>query len=492
MKYWYAVLLLWVAPAGADAQDLVHLRNRTIARPAAGARTPMPGGGHHFIVQFGSYPDAQVREELKRRHIRVLNYVPDSALMVASAGTPDVRGLNVVWLGQLDASDKLSPEVARGVAGPYLVILHADVAESAGRELAAAEGFDVLENPYLLPGQLLMAGNGSVDGLAKSDSVAYILTASADLVSRAPVMGCGGPITEAGPVGEYVEVGRGWSRDSAGNVALQYVYQSLTEKLDAAGVKSEIERAMREWQKYANITFAPGGRADAARTIAIQFARGSHGDGYPFDGLGGTLAHTFYPAPPNTEPLAGDMHLDADETWHIGTTTDVFSVVLHELGHALGLGHSTTPGTVMYPYYRFSSGLTDDDIAGIRDLYGAAQAGNPTQPPTSTPPTTQPPVNPPSNPPVTDVTPPSIRLTSPASTIVSMAAPTIHIMGTATDYVGVTSVKWSTSNGDTGVAAGTANWSADVPLLVGNTIVTVRAYDAGGNSGWRSLTVIRH
>jgi hypothetical protein len=41
------------------------------------------------------------------------------------------------------------------------------------------------------------------------------------------------------------------------------------------------------------------------------------------------------------------------------------------------------------------------------------------------------------------------------------------------------------------VASGTANWSAVVPLLIGNTTVTIRAYDAAGNSAWRSLTVVR-
>jgi hypothetical protein len=30
-----------------------------------------------------------------------------------------------------------------------------------------------------------------------------------------------------------------------------------------------------------------------------------------------------------------------------------------------------------------------------------------------------------------------------------------------------------------------------VPLLVGNNVVTIRAYDAVGNSSWRAITVVR-
>ena len=82
-------------------------------------------------------------------------------------------------------------------------------------------------------------------------------------------------------------------------MALHYFIRSLTDKLDPATGRSEIERALREWTRYANFTLSPGAAAGAERTMDILFARGAHGDGYPFDGPGGTLAHTFYPAPPN-------------------------------------------------------------------------------------------------------------------------------------------------------------------------------------------------
>jgi len=47
--------------------------------------------------------------------------------------------------------------------------------------------------------------------------------------------------------------------------------------------------------------------------IEIRFVRGSHGDGYPFDGPGSVLAHAYYPY--SAHPLGGDEHYDDDETW---------------------------------------------------------------------------------------------------------------------------------------------------------------------------------
>ncbi len=482
-----------VAAPGARAQDAIRLRNRAFRPAETMPRAELPRERSHYILQFRGFPGPTLRAELAKRGVRVLGYVPDSALMVSGEGALNLEGMDLEWSGPLDPADKISPALATGTTAAYLVFFHPDVDVSDAREMVLALGFDILENPYLLAGQLLVTGDvGGVPELAALDAVAYILPASADLVSGSPVMGCAGPLTEAGPIAEYVAAGPGWPQDASGNVALQYFFESVTEKLDAATVESEIERAFREWEKYANITLSAGTQATAARTIAILFARGPHGDAYPFDGPGGVLAHTFYPVPTNSEPIAGDMHFDDDEDWHVGADTDVFTVALHETGHALGLGHSSTPGAVMYPYYRFASGLTDDDIAGIRALYGAAGSATPVTPPTQPAQPAQPPAQPPASPPVVDNTPPSLSITSPGASISSTSSAAIHMTGTANDNVGVTSVKWSTSNGDAGTASGTTGWSADVPLLVGTTVVTVRAYDAAGNSGWRSVSVVRH
>src|SRR5262249_21740571 len=71
----------------------------------------------------------------------------------------------------------------------------------------------------------------------------------------------------------------------------------------------------------------------------------------------------------------GDTSLNTLYTFGIGSGYDLYSVLLHESGHALGMNHSTDSGAVMYAYYSgVRTGLSADDIAGIQSIYGVRQA----------------------------------------------------------------------------------------------------------------------
>ncbi|KAK4715722.1 hypothetical protein R3W88_014060 [Solanum pinnatisectum] len=74
--------------------------------------------------------------------------------------------------------------------------------------------------------------------------------------------------------------------------------------------------------------------------IQIGFFVRDHGDGNPFDGPMKILAHMF--APPTEF-----FHLDGEENWLVDGEylkegmVDLESVVVHEIGHILGLDHSS-------------------------------------------------------------------------------------------------------------------------------------------------------
>lgn len=86
---------------------------------------------------------------------------------------------------------------------------------------------------------------------------------------------------------------------------------------------------------------------------------GSHDDSYPFDGSGNItniLAHTFYPNYQETGTLNGDIHFDDFENWVLDNSrtegTHFPYVLVHEIGHALGLGHSKRQEAIMNPIYK--------------------------------------------------------------------------------------------------------------------------------------------
>lgn len=95
------------------------------------------------------------------------------------------------------------------------------------------------------------------------------------------------------------------------------------------------------------------------------------------NGMPTTKALAYFPS--NGGNIAGDIHFDNGDPWEVvGTSSepDVLGVLTHEIGHTLGIGHSTLDGAVMFPraLRRMGPGtgiLTPDDVAAVRAVYGA-------------------------------------------------------------------------------------------------------------------------
>jgi hypothetical protein len=342
--------------------------------------------------------------------------------------------------------------------------------ESAARRAASDPGMAVIDHPDVLPGQLIIAsGPRNAAQLAENEDVVHIFPASAELLRGERVTACGGGLVEGAVAERFSLYGNGWPQ-GGGGVELRYHIANSPGDIPLEQAAAEIRRALGEWTKHGNVRFVPSVDGQGEATIAIRFARGSHGDAYPFDGPGRVLAHTFYPSPPNPEPLAGDMHLDADETWGIGVNTDVYTVVLHELGHALGIGHSSQPGAVMYPYYRSLSALSSDDIAAVQSLYGAAQAS-----PGGTPPAPG---------------PLSISVAPPAAG--TTTGETISLSGRVEGGMPPVQVRWESDRGGAGPALGAPEWRIEnVPLSPGENRLMVSALDSAAAATSQTVIVTR-
>ena len=173
-------------------------------------------------------------------------------------------------------------------------------------------------------------------------------------------------------------IGAGVSDTSGGDGhggALTTDIAALNPGLDIAAV---IDNAFNTWAAVSNFTNL-GQVADSGLSFgATETGSASFGDirigAIAFDGPFGTLAHGFQPGTENefiNGSIAGDIHIDNAENWTTGF--DLATVLLHEIGHALGLGHSDDMNSVMFASYQGTRlALAADDIAGIQSIYGAA------------------------------------------------------------------------------------------------------------------------
>ncbi|KAE8288062.1 Matrix metalloproteinase-18 [Larimichthys crocea] len=151
---------------------------------------------------------------------------------------------------------------------------------------------------------------------------------------------------------------------------LSYRISGYNTSIPASKVRKIFRAAWKIWSNVTPLKFRKRNRKEA--DIVISFKNGDHKDGAPFDGKGGVLAHAFLPG----HGIGGDVHFDAEEDWTFNSTGsfNLFTVTVHEFGHALGLPHSSDPGAIMYPTYNFAPSfdlqLSFRDVKDVQHLYG--------------------------------------------------------------------------------------------------------------------------
>ncbi|WP_165075121.1 matrixin family metalloprotease [Paludisphaera rhizosphaerae] len=188
----------------------------------------------------------------------------------------------------------------------------------------------------------------------------------------------------------YATLGANWTYGSRitysfvpDGTAIGVNSSSLFQTLNSLGSSDvwqrEFASAAAVWQAVANINLVQ------VSDNGAPLGSAGNQQGSPYFGdirisamplSSGTLGAAYSPPPLNGGTLAGDIVLNSNVSWKIDANYDLQTVAIHELGHALGMDHSTIAKAVMYYYYTgIKQSLNSDDIAGIDSIsaYGPRQ-----------------------------------------------------------------------------------------------------------------------
>lgn len=230
-------------------------------------------------------------------------------------------------------------------------------------------------------------------------------------------------VLPAGEAGAYMLQGGKWPQPGGRGspVTVTYSYNNLLDGslLQPSGdplpvdlIRQSVEEALAAWASVAPLNFVEVEDQGGPVYSGVQYSNGQFGQirfnhmyingPDPTIGRPSTKAMAYFPSTGGN--LGGDVFFDDSDRWQVAGTIrqpDVLGVAIHEIGHTLGLGHSTVQQTDAFWYwqeYDGSGGIVDvteakgaavmywitprfegpgtgalfpDDITGIQAIYGA-------------------------------------------------------------------------------------------------------------------------
>lgn len=378
----------------------IALKNRSFIPATSSSLSTLPTAPskQYVLLQFNAKVD---QNELAKMQIDCNGRLNENTVYAELAGGTDLTQISGLrWAGKLQPTDRISnycaQEFLANPTGKHMMVVEF-VPNSNNATIGiriSSTGASIVSHPDMPANMRLVQGvKADFDQLAALEEVAWIGAASEGLKNGKKVHFCtfgktGDPCdkppfstgTSDAATQRYETVSEGWDGPGRGCADLQYYIRNSTSDIPGTALEKEtIERALAEWAKYAAVTFTEVFTINQTSTLDIRFETGSH-LGHNFNP--GELAHAYAPPPVIIEPATGDIHINDGFTFYVwdGTSSpssvnyDLFTVVLHEIGHSLGMAHSEDPDAVMFSTpeaEKVFSELQIDDIAGILSLYAA-------------------------------------------------------------------------------------------------------------------------
>src|SRR5262245_34287620 len=129
------------------------------------------------------------------------------------------------------------------------------------------------------------------------------------------------------------------------------LFATLNASFSTAVWQRELARVLQTWASVTPLNFHFVTDTGVADNVTGKAQGDSRFGDIRFGGYAKDLsiaAAAYYPYggggptdPNNWMTLGGDAFLNTAQSWHIGSYIDLYSVLLHETGHAIGLDHSS-------------------------------------------------------------------------------------------------------------------------------------------------------
>ena len=145
-----------------------------------------------------------------------------------------------------------------------------------------------------------------------------------------------------------------------------------TDDLSLLKMVATFEKCFDAWKPHLYpIRIQSTGNRQKAAIILRFMHNGDSGLPYPF--RGSVLAYAFLPEGKSLG-YHSDIYFNDHLNWlemHRPGAYSLFKVAVHEVGHSLGLRHSTVRNDIMYPTYQPNDemNITIDSIGGIEELF---------------------------------------------------------------------------------------------------------------------------